>query len=429
MVMTGPGGRVQDVSVHAEPDGRLRLATALSVASTLDEVAQVFGRWGPALVGSSFANMAIFDPATNMVDVVHGPSLTSEIAQKWSRFPLEAPTPLCTAIVTGRAVLLGDLAAIEADYPVLLDDTVAAGLQATASLPLRAADSSTFGAIGLAWASPQQFDDLQASHLELIAELVARAVQQVPVRSPDDQAVRNSDGGLQSVHALQEALLQRGLRHGAGVEVAAAYLPASDAPMGGDWYDVFEVGGVTCLVVGDIAGHGIDAVSAMAELKHAVRAYAAEDPSPAAVVTRINRFAHELHDGLTATMVMVTWNPRTRSLWRCNAGHPPMLRHQDGAWAYTPLEAGPNLMIGADPAYRYHQEGGPLSVGATLVLYSDGLVENPPEAIDHTMQRLLDHCEGQLPVSPQRFVNETLLWRLRQGPARDDICVMAVRLS
>ncbi|HET6875008.1 MAG TPA: GAF domain-containing SpoIIE family protein phosphatase [Acidimicrobiales bacterium] len=408
-------------------DGRLRLATALSGAATLDEVARIFGRWGPSVAGSAFANLAVYDPLSRRVRVVHGPSLASEIADRWEEFPIETPTPLCTAIMTGEGVLLGDLPAIEEHYALLLEDTEASGLQATASLPLRAQDGSVIGAIGLAWPTAQRFDDLQLSHLGVIAELVARAMQQVAVRSAEERALRETGDGLQSVHALQEALLGRGLRRSPGLEVATAYLPASDAPMGGDWYDLFQVADATCLVVGDIAGHGIDAVAAMAELKHAVRAYAAEDPTPSAVVERTNRFAHRIHDGLTATMIVATWQPQTRTLSRCNAGHPPMLRYDRGRWEYTPLRLGPNPMIGADPAYRYREERYQVEPGTTLMLYSDGLVENPPEGIDGTMQRLIGFCEDLPTVSPARLVNEALSWRLRQGPAPDDICLMAVR--
>lgn len=420
---------IQDRFTSAEPHGRLRLATALSVASTLDEVAQVVGRWGPPVVGSSFANLAIFDPAANEVSVVHGPSLAPDIAQKWSRFPINTPTPLCTAILTGQAVLLPDVAAIERDYALLVGDTVAAGLQATASLPLRAEDGSTIGAIGLAWPYPQPFDPLQVSHLQVIVELVARAVQHASARSPEEESFQGMAGGLQSVHAFQEAILGRSLRHTPDLDVAAAYLPASDAPMGGDWYDVFRVDDATCLVVGDIAGHGIDATAAMAELKHALRAYAAEDPTPSTVVSRINRFVHHFHSGLTATLIVATWQPHTRTLWRCNAGHPAPLRYDPGPCGYLPLQKGPNLLLGVDPRYEYHQEANQLAAGTTLLLYSDGLVENPPESIDDTMQKLLCFCQQHPSLSPQRLINETVLWRLREGPARDDICVMAVRLA
>lgn len=419
---------VQERLTSVEPHDRLRLATALSAASTLSEVAEIVGLWAPLVAGASFANLAVLDRATNVVRVVHGSSLGEDIAQKWAQFPIDTPTPLCTAILTGRPVLLADLSAIQQSYSLLLEDTVAAGLQATASLPLRGADGSTIGAIGLAWTDPQRFDQSQLSELEVVTALVARAAQRVGAQT-DERSSRPVSGGLRAVQALQEALLARSFNPTAGLDVAAAYLPASDAPMGGDWYDVFPVEDSTCLVIGDVAGHGVDATAAMAELKHAVRAYAVEDPSPATVTSRTNRFIHRLHPGLTATLIVATWQHHTRTLWRCNAGHPPMISCRPDLFEFVPLLGGPNLMLGVDPAFEYRQEARQLRPDTTLLLYSDGLVEQPPEAIDHTMDRLLDHCRKQPSLEPQRLVNDLLLWRLRQGSAPDDICLMAVRLA
>lgn len=432
-------------ATSVESYDRLRLATALSAASNLDEVAEVVGRWAPPVAGATFANLAIFDPPTNRVRVVHGYSLDSDLAEKWAEFPIDARTPLCAAILTGQPVLLGDLNAIGEEYDLLLDDTVAAGLEATASLPLKGADGSSIGAIGLAWPRPQSFDASQLSELGVVTELVARAARRVakaagPTAAPAvgatsavdtsaaDSGAPPASPSLRAVHDLQEALLARSFNPTRPLDVAAAYLPASDAPMGGDWYDVFPVEDATCLVIGDVAGHGIDATAAMAELKHAVRAYAVEDASPAAVVSRTNRLIHRLHPGLTATLIVSTWQHHSRTLWRCNAGHPPMLSCRPGEFEFVPLLGGPDLLLGVNPDYEYRQEARQLRPDTTILLYSDGLVEQPPEPIDDTMERLLDFCREQPSLVPQRLVNDILLWRLRQGSAPDDICLMAVRL-
>lgn len=437
--------RVYNEIKETEPQGHLRVATALSAAASLDEVAAVVDRSAGASVAATFANLAVFDRATNRVRVIHAASLPTDIAQRWEEFPVDTATPLCAAILTGQPVLLPDMEAIRREYALLVDDTVAAGLQATASLPLRAPDGSSIGAIGLAWPEPQEFDPLQMSELEVLAELVARTALRVGDRprtaaGPNGSSAQTdpnwpashaqqTDSGLEAVHVLQEVLLARRFIHGPDLEVAAAYLPASDAPMGGDWYDLFAIGEATCLVVGDVAGHGIEATAAMAELKHAVRAYAAEDPTPSTIASRINRLVHRLHPGLTATLVVATWQPHTRTLWRCNAGHPPLLQCRAGEYEYVSLAYGPNAMVGVDPDHEYHQESQEVRPGTTLVFYSDGLVEQPPEAIDQTMERLLRYCADEGTLSPHRLVNDVLLWRLRQGPARDDICLMAVQFS
>jgi hypothetical protein len=160
-------------------DGQLRLATALADAGTVDDVAASVARWGAAAAGASFANIAMFEADRNQVRVVHAPSLVTGIAERWSLFGIEAQTPLCDVIVSGERVLLPDLDHIAENYPVLLDDTVASGLQATASLPLRSPDGSNIEAVGFAWEKPQQFTPQQVLRLDLIAGLTAHSLHRV----------------------------------------------------------------------------------------------------------------------------------------------------------------------------------------------------------------------------------------------------------
>ncbi len=71
--------------------------------------------------------------------------------------------------------------------------------------------------------------------------------------------------------------------------------------MGGDWYDVFPVTGGTCLVIGDVAGHGVQSAAVMGQLHNSARAYATEDPSPSSVLARLNRMMCRLEPGEYAT--------------------------------------------------------------------------------------------------------------------------------
>jgi DNA-binding NarL/FixJ family response regulator len=107
---------------------------------------------------------------------VHGASLDPDIAARWVEFPLSAQTPLCEAILTGQPVLLGSPEAIGERYPNLLADTLAASLQATASMPLRSASDDSLGAAGFAWAGPQAFDADQVHRLDLVSRLAAQAL-------------------------------------------------------------------------------------------------------------------------------------------------------------------------------------------------------------------------------------------------------------
>ena len=402
-----------------------RLATALSGAGTPAEVASAVADCGALTAGATTANLATFDNRSNRVTVVHGQQLEADIAARWADFGVAEPTPLCEAILTGHPVLLPTLEAIGSNFPLLLADTVAAGLSATASMPLTASNGTTIGAIGLGWAKPQAFTTRQMSRLKLIAGLAAEALE----RAKAEPRPSKASAARADARVLQEAFLPASLPLTEHLEVAASYLPASDAPMGGDWYDAFPVDGGTCLVIGDVAGHGVHSVATMAQLRNAVRAFADEDPSPAQVLSRLNRMQCRLGDGETATVIVAVWNPDERTLVRSNAGHPQPLRCRIGEFGYLATSGGSDVMIGVDPGWRYHQETKVLRPGTTLVFYTDGLIETRARSFDSGMEDLRTFAEGLPDLSPQAVCDEIVGWRLARSRRDDDVCVIAARMS
>jgi GAF domain-containing protein len=242
------------VATDAEPvtssdDDVWRLATALSGAATAFDVAVALAEEGAGAAGASFANMAMLDLEGNRLRVVHGSTLEPDIAARWSSFPLTEQTPLCEAVRTGRPVLLGSVEVIQECYPNLWVDTVASGFSATASLPMRTADGAALGAVGFGWREPQAFDSPPVRRrLDLIAQLAAQALDRALLY--ERERGQPSARERAEAHLLQEAFLPRELPDSDNLELAAAYLPARDAAMGGDWYDAFPVQGGTCLVIG-----------------------------------------------------------------------------------------------------------------------------------------------------------------------------------
>ena len=166
-------------------------------------------------------------------------------------------------------------------------DTLAAGLSATASLPLASASGVILGAAGFGWPVVQDFGIEQVRRLDLIAHMAAQALDRANLYEAERERALSRE--RDDAQLFQDACLPRTLPQGISLEVAATYLPASDAAMGGDWYDVFPVEDGMCLVIGDVTGHGLQSAATMAQLRNTVRAYAIEDPSPARVLTRLNR--------------------------------------------------------------------------------------------------------------------------------------------
>jgi serine phosphatase RsbU (regulator of sigma subunit) len=406
-------------------DGIWRLATALAGATTPHDVAAALAEAGAAAAGASFSNMAVKIPGTSRVRVVHDSSMDAAIAVRWDEFDLSEATPLCEAIVTGSPVLIESIAALRARYPALVTDTVAASLQATASFPLPAANGVILGAAGFAWPLPQAFGPDQLRALDLIANLAAQALERA-VLSQHEQEFASSRERLDA-QLLQDAFLPRELPKTDTLDMAAVYLPASDAAMGGDWYDVFPVDGGTCIVVGDVAGHGLQSAAVMGQLRNTVRAYAVEDASPARVLSRLNRMMCQLEPGQHASAIVAVWNEGSGTLLRSNAGHPPLLRCRTGEFGYLPPPPGGRI-LGVTPDWVYQEQYKVLRPGTTLLFYTDGLVERRDQDLNQGMNALLSFVAGLDDLAPQAVCDDVLRWRRHVARLEDDVCVLAVRL-
>ena len=135
-----------------------RSAESLPLPATSLEVAQFIAMRASACVGADYSNLALYDEDRQSLRLFHGTSLDPEIAVRYTDIPVSAPFPIAAAVRLGQAVLVPNLDAYRTQFPEILADTVAAGIQATASLPLRRGDGSLVGAIGFAWRDLMPFD-------------------------------------------------------------------------------------------------------------------------------------------------------------------------------------------------------------------------------------------------------------------------------
>lgn len=221
----------------------------------------------------------------------------------------------------------------------------------------------------------------------------------------------------------------------AGVEMAARYQAAPDASqVGGDWYDAFRLAdGAVALAVGDVVGHDLDAAAGMAQLRSILRAYAwpGHEP-PSAVLSRLARVAGHMAGVDLATLVYGVLEQsgddgRWRLTWS-NAGHPPpLLVSPDGQARF--LTAGRGLLLSTGLDEPRDDATTPLPPGATLVLYTDGLVESRTAPIDDGLLRLRRHAAA-LVNRPLPVFADLLLQRVRPDPdtGDDDIALLCVRV-
>ncbi|MFI5934289.1 SpoIIE family protein phosphatase [Actinoplanes sp. NPDC051494] len=216
-----------------------------------------------------------------------------------------------------------------------------------------------------------------------------------------------------------------------GLKVAVRYLPASQEDLvGGDWYHAATLGdGSVLLAVGDVAGHGTQAATTMAQLRYSLRALAVTTGDPAALLGHLNQLicdlaGESLTAETTATAIVARFDPSRRRLTWAQAGHPPPLLSRDGRTAPLPRPSGP--MLGVVDHARYGTAVLDLAVGDLLLCYTDGLVEHRRGGPDDGLASVIRAVDESVAAAPGRPLTE-LLSRLRQANPADDTCVLAAR--
>ncbi len=357
-----------------------QLAQELSAVSTVEQVARVVTTTGRNVLGAVFANIAVVDADHRDLRIVHSPSLPPEMEERYSRIELSDDVPLAHAVTRGESILLADFDTISQRYPHLLDDTIAAGLEATASIPLFRADRSVAGALGVGWSGPVVFTPILRSALTTVSEMSAQALDRSQV----------GDARTQFVRSLQYALLSSTpLRQ--GLDIAAEYIAANDAlGFGGDWYDFIHISPTrTALVVGDVCGHGIEAAALMTQIRGAINALVTLYSNQLDVVfdraeQQLNLTAREF----VATLSVHVIDTETDTISYVSAGHPPaLLVDESGHTALLEKGRRPVLGVGGAVPTTARTSFRP---GSVLVAYTDGLVEHNRN-FDHGLRLLSEH--------------------------------------
>jgi PAS domain S-box-containing protein len=228
---------------------------------------------------------------------------------------------------------------------------------------------------------------------------------------------------------LQRSLLPDALPQIAGMDLAVRYLPATEgATVGGDWYDAFPLdGGRVGLVIGDVCGHSIASASTMGQLRSLLRAYAIDNQSPGRALQRTNAAVAQLLPDELATVVYGVLDPATGDLAYANAGHPPpIVATSAGEAEYLDDTVG--TMLGACTTATFTTGHRRLPPGASLVCYTDGLIEHRRHDIDEGLTALLETLQRSRPGSAEQTcatVQGALVGTARQ----DDICLLTARLT
>lgn len=251
-----------------------------------------------------------------------------------------------------------------------------------------------------------------------VAEQLALQLALVVARAQRfDLAVRTS-------HALQGNLLPPAPPAIDGLEIAVRYLAATrGVDVGGDFYDVIRMPGDEIgLAVGDVVGHDITAAATMGQLRSVYRALLADGPAPGAVIERLQAGWPLLGLQRMATALFATLDPTSGRLRIASAGHPPPVLLVDGRPSFLPVP--PSRMLGAPPSVA-DEWIGVLPRGATLVLFTDGLVESHSADIDEGFALLLDAASSAGTSDPGALCDH-LLAELTGAHRADDIALLVL---
>jgi PAS domain S-box-containing protein len=220
-------------------------------------------------------------------------------------------------------------------------------------------------------------------------------------------------------------------------EIAVRYVPAAEgAEIGGDWYDAFlQEDGGTVLAIGDVAGHDTRAAAAMGQVRGLLRGIGySSGGTPAEILTALDRAVQGLALDTMATALVARLEEsdedlRTGRTWFrwSSAGHPaPILIDADGV--VTLLDGTPaDLLLGVAPNMHREDRIVCLTRGATVLLYTDGLVERRDRDVDTGTAELMAVL-GEFARLPLEELCDRVLERLFLPDAEDDVAILAVRL-
>ncbi|CAL9450116.1 SpoIIE family protein phosphatase [Streptomyces sp. Tu 3180] len=234
---------------------------------------------------------------------------------------------------------------------------------------------------------------------------------------------------------LQRTMLPEHLPRCTGVRLASRYLPAAEtARVGGDWYDAIPLpGSRVALVVGDVMGHSMTSAAIMGQLRTTAQTLAGLDLPPQEVLHHLDEQAQRLGVDRMATCLYAVYDPVSHRITVANAGHPPpVLLHLGGRAEVLRVPAGAPIGVGGVDFEAVELDA---PAGATLLLYTDGLVESRLRDVWTGIEQLREKLAATAQLTgpdhppPLEALCDEVLDMLGPGDRDDDIALLAARFD
>ncbi|MFC9289052.1 SpoIIE family protein phosphatase [Streptomyces sp. NPDC057052] len=234
---------------------------------------------------------------------------------------------------------------------------------------------------------------------------------------------------------LQRTMLPETLPRPTGVRLASRYLPAAEtARVGGDWYDAIPLpGSRVALVVGDVMGHSMTSAAIMGQLRTTAQTLAGLDLPPQEVLHHLDEQAQRLGTDRMATCLYAVYDPVSHRITIANAGHPPpILLHLGGRAEVLRVPPGAPIGVGGVDFEAVELDA---PAGATLLLYTDGLVESRLRDVATGIEQLREKLAATAQLTgpdhppPLEALCDEVLDMLGPGDRDDDIALLAARFD
>ncbi|WP_406473856.1 SpoIIE family protein phosphatase [Streptomyces sp. NBC_01615] len=329
-------------------------------------------------------------------------------------------------VLRGVRPVFADAPAARAALPELLgDDLVVPGGQRAILAPLRGRRRVIGAALFLRRPERLAFE---ADDLLVAAQLATHSALGI------DKAVLY---GREAYIAdeLQRTMLPETLPRPTGVRLASRYLPAAEtARVGGDWYDAIPLpGSRVALVVGDVMGHSMTSAAIMGQLRTTAQTLAGLDLPPQEVLHHLDEQAQRLGTDRMATCLYAVYDPVSHRITIANAGHPPpVLLHLGGRAEVLRVPPGAPIGVGGVDFEAVELDA---PAGATLLLYTDGLVESRLRDVWTGIEQLREKLAATAALTgpdhppPLEALCDEVLDMLGPGDRDDDIALLAARFD
>jgi len=395
------------------------LAASLAVVVTAKEVLTILVEDGSAVVGAASAWAAVLDRGAQELHAVASRGYGSPLIDPFQTLSLDLRLPATDAVRERREIWFDSLEAFDRAYPGFDRASEEHG-GGFGCLPMFDTARRPIGVVSLQLAPRRTIGERERSALRAIVALGAQALERAQLYEREHAVAAT----------LQKSLLPGSLPEDPRVSVATRYRPGTEElDVGGDWYDVIRVGDDRIgVAIGDVVGHGLEAASAMGQLRSALRGLALTGRGPGTVIEGLDRFARTSAPSTMATVAYAELDLEDNELRYACAGHPPPAVQIAGEVRF--LERGRTTPLAALPEpIRCNEETESFPAGSVLVLYSDGLIERRGEQLDLGMARLRDVLRDAPSGHPEALADRLLAELVGEVPQDDDVAVLCLRAA